>query len=178
MVFYGRMKALYVRELTTEENQQIKASLRSSSAFTVRRCQILLMSADDQLKPGAIGQRLHCSDQCVRDAIHAFEAEGLACLQEQSRARHSQQATFDRAGRTWLKSVVRQSPRSFDYDSSLWTLSTLAELAYREGYSQRLVNPETVSRALAREEINWKRAKQRINSPDEDYAGKKSVATG
>lgn len=178
MLFNGSMKALYVRELTPEEYQTIKAGLRSSSAFTVRRCQILLMSADEQLKPGAIGQQLHCSDQCVRDGIRAFEAEGLACLQEKSRARHSQQATFDAGGREWLKSVIRQSPRSFGYDNSLWTLPMLAELAYRAGYSERLVNPETVSRALAWEKINWKRARKRINSPDERYAGKKSAVTG
>lgn len=178
MVFDGSMKAKYVRELTTEEYQTIKAGLRSSSAFTVRRCQILLLSADERLKPGEIGQHLRCSDQCVRDAIRAFEVEGLTYLQAKSRARHSQQATFDTAGRDWLKSVIRQSPRSVGYDRSLWTLDMLAELAYREGYSERMVNPETVSRALAREKIRWQRAKKRINSPDEHYAGKKSAATG
>lgn len=172
------MKPRYVRELTSEEYDTIKVGLRSASAFTVRRCQILLMSADKRLKPGAIGQQLHCSDQCVRAALRAFEAEGLDCLREKSRARRSQQATFDAAGREWLKSVIRQSPRSLGYDSSLWTLPMLAELAYRTGYSQRLVNPETVSRALAREKINWKRARKRINSPDERYAGKKSAVTG
>ena len=172
------MKAINVRDLTPEEYQTIKAGLRSASAFTVRRCQILLLSANEQLKPRAIGQQLHCSDQCVRDAIRAFEAEGLACLQEKSRARHSQQATFDAVGREWLQAVIRQSPRSFGYDRSLWTLPMLAEFAYRAGYSQRLVNPETVSRALAREKINWKRARKRINSPDERYAGKKSAVTG
>ena len=178
MVFDRGMRALYVRELTIEEQQEIEAGLRSSSAFTVRRCQILLMSGDERLKPSVIGQRLHCSDQCVRDAIRAYENEGLSCLVEKSRARHSPQATFDAAGRAWLKEVIRQSPRSFGYDSSLWTLDMLAELAYRAGYSDRLVNPETVSRALIREKIRWKRAKKRITSPDEQYNGKKSVETG
>ena len=77
------------------------------------------MSANERLKPGAIGQHLRCSDQCVRDAIHASEGEGLTCLQEKSRGRHSQQAAFDAAGREWLKSVMQQSPRTFGYDSSL-----------------------------------------------------------
>ena len=142
-MFDGSMKALYVRELTHEEYQTIKAGLRAASAFTVRRCQILLLSADKQLKPGAIGQQLHCSDQCVRAALGAFEAEGLDCLHAKSRARHRPQATFDATGRAWLKSVIRQSPRSFGYDRSLWTRPLLAELAYQAGYSERLVNPET-----------------------------------
>ena len=139
------MKALYVRELTVDEYQAIKAGLHATSAFTVRRCQILLMSAEEGLKPSAIAQRLRCSDQCVRDAIRAFESEGAGALQEKSRARHSQQATFDAAGREWLSSVLRQSPRAFGYDSSLWTLKMVAELAYAKGYSERVVTPETVA---------------------------------
>jgi transposase len=114
----------------------------------------------------------------VRDTLHAFETEGLACLQAKSRARQSQQATFDAAGREWLKSVIRQSPRSFGYDSSLWTLGLLAQLAQQQGYSKQRVTPETVGRALAREGIDWKHARKRIHSPDADYAGKKSAVTG
>jgi hypothetical protein len=51
-------------------------------------------------------------------------------------------------------------------------------LAHQEGYSQRLVSAETISRALAREKIRWQRVKHRINSPDEHYARKKSGETG
>jgi len=178
MVFHGGMKALYVREITEAERRELEQGLRSSSAFRVRRCQILLMSADEGLKAREIGERLRCSDQCVRDAIWAFETEGLNSLQEKSRARHSQQATFDQAGRDWLQSVIRQTPRAFGYETSLWTLDKLAALAQQAGYSKSVVRAETVGRALAREGINWQRAKQRINSPDERYAGKKSDAIG
>ena len=178
MVFDRGMKTLYAREITQEERQQLKQGLRSASAFTVRRCQIVLLSSDERLKPAAIGMRLQCSDQCVRDAIHAFAAEGLRSLQTKSRARHTQQATFDQAGREWLKSVIRQSPRVFGYETSLWTLDRLAELAHQAGYSQELVSAATVSRALAREKIRWQRVKQRINSPDKHYARKKSGGIG
>jgi len=178
MVFHGGMKALYAREITEAERREIERGLRTSSAFMVRRCQILLMSVDERLKAREIGERLRCSDQCVRDAIRAFEAEGLKSLHAKSRARHSQQATFNQAGRDWLKSIIRQTPRAFGYETSLWTLDRLAELAQREGYSEQLVRAETVGRALAREGINWQRVKHRINSPDERYAGKKSDAIG
>lgn len=178
MLLDRSMRTLYARELTTEEREEIRGGLGSSSAFTVRRCQILLMSSDEHWKPKEIGQRLHCSDQCVRDAIRAFAKEGLGCLMEKSRARHSEQASFDARGRAWLKEVIRHSPRSYGYESSLWTLEMLSELAYRAGYSDRVVNAETVSRALAREKISWKRAKKRINSPDDQYERKKSVETG
>lgn len=172
------MKTRYAREIREEERPVIEQGLRASSAFTVRRCQILLMSADEHLKPQAIATGLKCSDQCVRDAIRAFMSEGLACLQTKSRARHTEQATFDDKGQEWLKGVVRQSPRTFGYETSLWTLILLAELAHQEGYSDRVVRPETVGRALLKAGIRWHRVKQWINSPDEFYPRKKSGEIG
>ena len=178
MVFHGGMKALRVRDITPEERLVIEQGLRSASAFTVRRCQILLMSADEGLKPRAIGERLRCSDQCVRDGLRAFEREGADSLAMKSRARQTSQATFDTNGRQWLAAVVKQSPRTFGYETSIWTLKLLAQFAQREGWSEGVVRPETVGRALREAGINWRRAKQRITSPDEHYAVKKNDATG
>jgi transposase len=178
IVFHGGMKPLRVRDITPEERQVIENGLKSASAFTVRRCQILLMSADEALKPHEIGDRLRCSDQCVRDALRAFEREGTVSLTTKSRARRTPQATFDGDGRQWLSEVITYSPRTFGYGTSIWTLKLLAQLAQREGRSAHVVRPETVGRALREAGINWKRAKQRITSPDEHYAVKKSDAIG
>jgi transposase len=178
MMFHGGMKTLRVRDITPEERQVIENGLKSASAFTVRRCQILLMSADEDLKPREIGERLRCSDQCVRDALRAFERESTACLTTKSRARHTPQATFDVDGRQWLSEGIKQSPRTFGYETSIWTLKLLAHLAQRKGWSDHVVRPETVGRALREAGINWKRAKHRITSPDEHYAVKKSDAIG
>jgi transposase len=172
------MRALYVRDLITEEREILQKSLRSTSAFTMRRCQILLMSSEERLKPGQIAERLRCSDQTVRRALRAFEAEGLGSLEEKSRARHDDQRALDNAGQEWLKERVRQSPRQFGFEGSLWTLEWLAELAAREGLTEQRVTPETVGRALKRAGVNWRRAKHWITSPDEHYASKKNDATG
>jgi len=178
MVFDGGMKALRVRDITLEERRIIEQGLKSASAFTVRRCQMLLMSADEELKPREIGERLRCSDQCVRDALRAFEQEGTACLTTKSRARHTPQATFDVDGQAWLTEVIKQSPRTFGYETSIWTLKLLAQFAQQKGWSKDVVRPETVGRALRAAGITWKRAKHRITSPDENYAVKKSDAIG
>ena len=172
------MKALYARDLTTEERRTLKGGMRSSAAFTVRRCQILLMSSDERLKAQEIAQRLKCSSQTVREAIHAFETEGLECLKEKSRARRDDQRAFDNAGQAWLKEKVRQSPRQYGFAGSIWTQKWLAELAAREGITAQEVEPETVGRALARAGVNWRRAKHWITSPDAQYETKKSVETG
>src|SRR5713101_678488 len=62
--------------------------LRSSSAFTVRRCQMLLASAEGQSTP-TIAHTLRCTDQTVRNAIHAFHRRGLAVLQPLSSRPHT-----------------------------------------------------------------------------------------
>src|SRR3990172_6499563 len=124
------MKTLYAREITEEERREINDGLRSASAFTVRRCQILLMSADEGLKPRAIGERLRCSDQCVRDGLRAFEREGAESLAMKSRARQTSQATFDTNGRQWLAAVVKQSPRTFWYETNLLTLYFLSQFTH------------------------------------------------
>lgn len=173
------MRPLYVRELTAKERAALQNGLRSFSAFTLRRCQILLMSADERLTPSQIAHRLRCSDQCVRDAIHAFEAQGLVdCLQVRSRARHDDQAAFGAEGLERLKEIIRLSLRTFGYETSLWTLDLLAAVCFKEGLTQWLVGPDTVSRALKQVGIAWRRAKHWIRSPDEHYAEKKSDVIG
>ncbi len=100
--FHRGMKAIYAREVTPGERATIERGLRSSSALTVRRCQILLMSSEEGHKAAQIAKRLRCSDQTVRRTIHAFEEEGVASLEAQSRARQDDQRAFDYRGRERL----------------------------------------------------------------------------
>jgi DNA-binding CsgD family transcriptional regulator len=74
---------MYVRALSPEEQAGIEAGLRSSDAFTLRRSQILLASSREQ-RPKEIARNLGCATQTVRNAIHAFEQKGLACLKQES----------------------------------------------------------------------------------------------
>lgn len=78
------MKALlYVRALSPFEHAGIETGLRFSGALTLRRSQILLASSREQ-GPSAIARSLGCATQTVRNAIHAFELEGLDCLKQES----------------------------------------------------------------------------------------------
>ena len=74
---------LFVRTLTDQERAALKAGLRSPDAFTLRRCQILLQSADGH-RPKTIAQALGCCVQSVRNTLRAFAAQGLPCLREKS----------------------------------------------------------------------------------------------
>jgi transposase len=172
------MATLYARKLTKQERHALEQGLRSSVAVTVRRCQILLMSADDGLNPQQIADRLRCSDQTVRRTIHAFHEVGLACLKPGSRARKDEQRAMDDQGRARLKEIIRMSPRSLGYETSLWTLELLAEVSFKEELTSWQVSADTMSRTLRDMGVNWQRAKQHINSPDPAYAVKKSDGIG
>lgn len=166
----------FVRPLTDGERQALKAGLRSPDAFTLRRCQILLQSAEGH-RPKTIAAAVGCCVQSVRNAIHAFETEGLACLTEKSSRPKAIRATFDDGGRRRLRDLLHRSPRDFGKPTSLWTLDLAAEVAHAEGLTDRRVSGETIRQALKRLGVGWKRAKTWITSPDPAYLRKKGRAT-
>jgi transposase len=172
------MKPLYARPLTEEERRHLRQRLKARSGFTVRRAQMILKSADDGLKVGDIAQELGCSDQTVREALHAFHHEGLRCLEVKKAGRKDDQRAFDDAGREHLRELIRRSPRDYGHESSLWTLDLLAATSVETGLVQTTITGETVRATLVAMGINWRRAKKRITSPDKHYERKKSGETG
>ena len=168
---------LFVRPPTEEEQQALAAGLRSADAFTLRRCQIVLASARGERAP-AIARSLGCSDQTVRNALHAFDAQGEAALVEGSSRPHTIHAAFDDAGAEQLRALLHRSPRDFGHPTSVWTLELAAEVAWREGITATRVSDETVRATLDRLGIRWRRAKTWITSPDPAYAQKNSGVTG
>ncbi len=167
----------FVRPLTDDERLALKAGLRSPEAFTLRRCQVLLQSADGH-RPKAIAASVGCCVQSVRNAIRAFEAAGLACLGEKSSRPKATRDALDDGGRRRLRELLHRSPRDFGKPTSLWTLDLAAEVAHAEGITDRLVTGETIRQALKRLGVSWRRAKTWITSPDPAYLRKERRATG
>jgi transposase len=172
------MKPLYARSLTDEERQVLRQSLKASNGFTVRRAQMLLLSADEGMKVDAIGQHVGCQGQAVRQAIHAFHREGLRCLQPKAKGNPTDRRALDDAAREDLRNLIRRSPRELGYETSLWTLDWLAQACFEQGITTTQVTGETIRATLAAMGIAWRRVKQRIHSPDPHYTVKKSGATG
>jgi transposase len=167
---------LMVRPLTDAERQALEAGLRSPAAFTLRRCQIILASARGEHVP-AIARALGCNEQTVRNAIHAFSAQGTAALPPGSSRPHTVHAAFDAAGAERLTELLHRSPRDFGHPTSLWTLGLAAATAHAEGLTSSRVSGETIRATLARRDVRWRRAKRWITSPDPAYARKKAPAT-
>jgi transposase len=167
---------IFVRELSGAERAQLEASRRSRSAFTMRRAQIVLSSAAGQ-PPRAIAAGLGCARQTVRNAIRAFNADGLAALTAGSSRPKSAAPVLDRAKRERLRATLHPSPRAFGQARSTWTLALLAQVAHQQGLSATVLPAETVRQALLRLAVGWKRAKRWLTSPDPDHARQKAAAT-
>jgi transposase len=167
---------LFVRTLTASERQQLQAALRSSDAFTVRRCQIFLAS-DNGLRPSQIADNLGCARGTVHNAIHAFHDEGIACLREKSSRPHSAHPSLGPDRADALKDLLHHSPRTLGKPTGLWTLELLAEVGHARGWTPRRLTGEAIRIALKRLGIRWRRAKHWITSPDPAYARKKKPAT-
>jgi transposase len=163
---------MFVRPLTESEQPPLLAGLRSPDAFVLRRCQIVLASARGERVP-QIARSLGCSDQCVRNALQAFTAHGLAVLEKRSTRPRTRHAAFGPTQAEQLRALLHQSPRNFGEKTSLWTLELAAKVSFAQGLTPQRVSGETVRVTLCRLGVKWKRAKQWIKSPDPAYERKK-----
>jgi len=167
------MKApIFIRPFTEDEERRVQAGLRSSNAFVLRRCQILLASARRERAP-TIAYQLGCDDQTVRNVIHGFNSSGLAVLQEGSSRPHRLRTAFEDDGAERLRDLLHRSPRDFGHDRGLWSLELAAQVSFEQGIISTPTSDESVRRALKRLGTNWKRAKHWITSPDPLYLQKK-----
>jgi transposase len=168
---------LFVRSLTEEERATLHAGRRAAEAFTLRRSQILLASAEGHT-PRQIAQHLGCGDQTVRNVLRAFAREGLGCLQQKSSRPKTTKPQLDAAKADKLRELLHTSPRGLGKARSTWTRAMVAEVCEERGLTPQQVSDETVRTALRRLGINWKRAKHWITSPDPAYVRQKRRAIG
>src|SRR5215211_6624992 len=113
---------IFVRTLSKEEREALEAGLRSSDAFVLRRCQILLSSARRE-RPPRIAENLGCGSQTVHNAIHAFNERGLGALQAGSSRPREVHAAFDENGAEALRELLHRTPRELGKEATFWTLA-------------------------------------------------------
>ena len=108
----GMHPPIFVREPSAAERARLEAGLRAPSAFTVRRAQIVLASAEGR-RPRVIACELRCAVQTVRNGIRAFNASGLAALEAGSSRPKSAAPVLGEAERERLRAILHQPPRAF-----------------------------------------------------------------
>ena len=168
---------IFVRTLSEEERKALESGLRSSDAFVLRRCQILLASARGERAP-RIAENLGCGSQTVRNTIHDFNERGLSVLQAGSSRPKEVHAAFDAGKAESLREMLHHQPSNFGKESTFWTLAMAAKVSFEEGITERQVSGETIRTTLARLGVRWERAKHWIESPDPEYARKKGIEIG
>ena len=168
---------IFVRKLSTEERKALEDGLRSSNAFVLRRCQILLASTRGEIAP-RIAENLGCGSQTVRNAIHEFNERSLKSLTPGSSRPKEVHAAFDQEGAVALQELLHHSPREFGKESSLWTLEDAAQISFEQGLTHKRVSGETIRATLKRLGVRWERAKRWIESPDPEYERKKGLSRG
>jgi transposase len=167
------MKApLFVRPWSDAEQKAVEAGLRSSDAFVLRRCQFLLDSSRGE-HASHIARILGCSDQTVRNAIKAFNQQGVQTLKKGSSRPYTVHVTFDAQTFETLRDLIHRSPREFGKETSVWTLDLVAEVSSLQGLTPHRVSGETIRATLVRFGLRWRRAKKWITSPDPAYTQKK-----
>jgi transposase len=165
---------IFVRTLSKDERERLRAGLRSKDTFALRRSQMLLASSRGDEVP-QIAENLGCGQQTVRDAIHDFNERGLEALEAGSSRPRRTRAVFDEKSAEAVRELLHRSPREFGRDSSLWTLKMAAEVSFEEGIIERRVSGETIRATLSRLlGVRWQRAKRWITSPDPLYERKKT----
>lgn len=122
-----------------------------------------------------IALRIGCVVGTVRNTLHAFEKEGVQCLEEKKRGPKDAQPILNAAKTDPLKGILHQSPRHFGMPRSTWTLDLLAEVAFEQGLTPRQLSHEAIRQAVKRLGSGWKRAKKWITSPDPAYVRKKKA---
>jgi transposase len=137
----------------------------------------MLLASHRGQRPSEIARNLGCAVQTVRNTLHAFAADGLACLNQQSTRPKTIHAEFDQPKCEGLRALLHRSPRTYGKKTSVWTLSLAAQVCQELGLTERQVSIETIRLALKRLGVRWQRAKDWITSPDPDYARKKNGAT-
>lgn len=153
------MRQIYVRDIKKSEIKHIYKGLNSPSAFILRRSQILLNSAEGK-NTSQISQILYCSDQCVRDAINAFNKHGVKCLDEKTHARHDNQKIFGQKETRKLIAMAKDSPGKYGIKSNTWTLDKLAKACKKNKIVSRPVSPSTIANIFRENRINWKEIKR------------------
>jgi transposase len=164
------MKAIRVPPLTDTQRDELDRLYRTTKMPRLRtRAQMVLLSAERELKVADIASIVRESDDTVARWLKRYRAEGLEGLKDAPRAGRPSEIT--EAYRSKLLAAVRRRPRSLDLPYSLWTLQRLIDYLAEE--TGQRISLETMRQLLKRNQIVLSRPQHKISSPDPEYEVKK-----
>ena len=164
------MRPIRVTPLSESQLHELDELYRHSKSIRLRtRAQMVLLSAEQQMKVGQIAMIVRESEATVLRWLKRYIAEGVNGLQDAPQP--GRPATVTDAYRQQLLETVRRRPRSVDQPYSLWTLQRLVD--YMAEQTGIRVSDETVRKILHGGGIVLSRPQHKITSPDPEYEVKK-----
>ena len=156
-------------------NAQDREAIQSEITATAdvkwyRRLKVIDLSAQGHSVPD-LAQMFDLTEATIRSYVHRFNDAGLVGLKpEYGKGRP---AMVNLTKSQWLD-VLSQAPADLEQLNSAaqnWTQALLQQ--YLEAYHQITVTRPTISKALRKAGIRWRRAKLRVHSPDPLYVVKR-----
>jgi Winged helix-turn helix len=155
----------FVRPCRADERTMLESGCRALDALTVRRCQMLLASAEG-LAPATIASQQRCARQTVHNVLDAVAERGLDCLRHGSHVPRSVAPVLTAETREPLQALLPQSPRNLGKAQRHWTLQRRAAVGHEPGRRDRHLSPPTPRDAVVRLGARWKRATHWMVRPD------------
>lgn len=161
---------IYAR-IDTQQQAQLDAEMRSATdSKWYRRLKVIDLSGQGYSVP-ELSRMFNLGSGAIRRHIHAYNEAGLDGLRpDYGQGRRS---TLSWTKAEWLD-LLSQSPADLALlatGAQNWTHALLAQ--YLATYQQVQLSQATISRALRRVGIRWRRAKARVYSPDPLYVVKR-----
>lgn len=145
--------ALRVREMTTQEQEQIErlARSRTEAARLVERAQIVSRARQGTGVP-AIAQRLHLSEKAVRLWLKRFNAHGVDGLQDEPRSGRPATYTVEQVSEVIATALTKPDTLGVPFGS--WTLDRLE--AYLNEEKGIAIKRSRIDEILIAEGLRWR----------------------
>jgi transposase len=148
--------ALFVRDLSPEEQAQLKALANSEDPIQARWAQIILLSASGIGVP-KIADTLGISAATVRARIKAFNQQRMEAM-ERSASPGRPETISPSLGDKFAAVMREREPRDFGWADTGWTLDMLVKVATLEGWVES-ISREGVRLALRKSKHSYRKLK-------------------
>jgi transposase len=159
-------RKLRARQLTDEEGERLLRIVRRGhryKATTWRRAMIIMASASGH-EVRVIANLVQTSPDWVREVIHAFNTQGLRCLDPKWAGGRPRR--IGKRDRELIVRVARKRPRSLGQPFTRWSLRKLRDYLVTKKGRKVEVSRERLRQILAEEGITFQRTKTWKESPD------------
>lgn len=151
-----RRPEVFVRPVSMAEGQRLQRVGRTAKdPVKLRRAIVVLASAQGQSVPD-IAHLMACSQEYVREVVHAFNEQGFAALDPKWSG--GAPRTIDDPTRTRICAIAGCDPRFLQQPFSTWSLTKLRDYLINHQVVDQ-ISRETLRRILRDGGISWQATK-------------------